>query len=212
MVKIRKFCFPAVAVAGMLLFSGCSDPNITNTSRNAVEQLLLSTAVERGLAQADLSEYAGKKVTLDYSNLAPQVDKNYVQGVMELEIAQAGMIVPADPNESDITLQLICGVLATDNSKILIGTPELPIPLPDTDINIVIPEIALFKKVTRNGYSRFSMNIIDTKTRKPLRTIRNLNAKTQFVNWTIVLIPFVSNDVELAGTNYEDMEVDFVLE
>ena len=36
--------------------------------------------------------YRDAKVFADYSNLAPQVDKNYVQGCFELYLAKAGAI------------------------------------------------------------------------------------------------------------------------
>ena len=52
-----------VAAAGcLLLHTGCSTPTITNTSRNIVEQLLISSAVERCMYQIDFSMYRDAKV------------------------------------------------------------------------------------------------------------------------------------------------------
>ena len=185
------------ALAAAFVFSGCTSPRITETGRSAVEQMLLSGVVDLGLGRADFSEFAGKKAFIEYDYLAPQVDKPYVQGVFEKQLAKNGVIVSRDAKDSDILVQIICGVLATDTHKFTIGTPTLPVPLPDTSLNIAIPEIPLFQKLTRSGYGRFGFNILDAKTRKPIRSITGIEASTKYTNWTILLLPFRSHDMPL---------------
>ena len=187
-------------VSGVLLMcvmSGCSAPRITETGRTAVEQFLLSTVVERGIGSADFSDLAGRKAFLEYDYLAPQVDKPYVQGYFEMHLANNGIIVTRDAKDADVLIQVLCGVLATDTHKFTIGMPTLPVPLPDTSLNIAIPEIPLFQKLTRSGYGRFSFNILDAKTRKPIRSITGIEASTNYTNWTILLLPFKSHDMPL---------------
>ena len=192
-------CLAGVAVGALLMvgLSGCSSPRITETGRTAVEQFLLSTVVERSIGCADFSDLAGRKAFLEYDYLAPQVDKSYVQGYFEMHLANNGIIVTRDAKDADVLIQLICGVLATDTNKFTIGTPTLPVPLPDTSLNIAIPEIPLFQKLTRSGYARFGFNILDAKTRKPIRSITGIEASTKYVNWTILLLPFKSHDMPL---------------
>ena len=190
----------AAATSFLLLHAGCSTPTITNTSRNIVEQLLISSAVERCMYQIDFSMYRDAKVFADYS------DKNYVQGCFELYLAKAGAIVVKEEKEAAYTMQLISGTLATSSSQVLIGTPELPIPLPNTDLSFAIPEIAIFKRVTRRGYGKFSLTVLDTPSRKPVRTVDGVSNMSEFINWTILLFPFSSRNIEMKQSEFEDTQ------
>jgi len=114
-----------------------------------------------------------------------------------MHLASHGLIVTRDIKEADLTVQIICGVLATDLNKFMIGTPTFPVPVPDTTLSIAIPEIPLFQKLTRTGFGRFSFNILEAATRKPVKIISGLEASTYFTNWTILLIPFKSHNMPL---------------
>ena len=193
----KSLVFLAVGLGCILLMSGCSAPRITETGRTAVEQFLLSTVVESGIGSVDFSPFFEKKVFVDYDYLESQVDKSYIKGVLELHMAEHGLVVCRDVKEADYIVQILCGVLATDSNKFMIGTPMLPIPIPDTSISVAIPEIPLFQKLTRSGYGRFSFNILDAKTRKPVKVISGVEASTYYTNWTILLVPFKSHNMPL---------------
>ena len=180
-----------------LFILGCSSPRTSDTGRTAVEQFLISTVVENGIGYADFTPYKGKKIFIEYDYLAPQVDKPYVQGTFEMHLAQQGLQVCRDAKAADYIVQILCGVLATDANSIMIGTPTLPIPIPDTSISVAIPEIPLFKKLTRSGYGRFAFNILNAKDRAPVKVIKGIEASTSYTNWTILLIPFKSHDMPL---------------
>ena len=182
---------------GTLFMLGCSSPRTSDTGRTAVEQFLISTVVENGIGYADFTPYKGKKIFIEYDYLAPQVDKPYVQGTFEMHLAQQGLQVCRDAKAADYIVQILCGVLATDANSIMIGTPTLPIPIPDTSISVAIPEIPLFKKLTRSGYGRFAFNILNAKDRVPVKVIKGIEASTSYTNWTILLIPFKSHDMPL---------------
>ena len=189
----------AAMFAGSLLLAvtGCSAPRVTETGRSAVEQFLLSTVVENGIAHADFSQFKDKKIFIEYEYLAPQVDKSYVQGIFEMHLAKNGLIVTRDAKDAELLVQILCGVLATDSNTIMIGSPALPIPIPDTSISVAIPEIPLFKRLTRSGYGRFAFNILEAGTRKPVKTITGIETRSSYTNWTILLIPIRSHDMPL---------------
>ena len=196
-MKKSVVCMLCAAVVAGIMACGCSSPRTSDTGRTAVEQFLISTVVENGIGYADFKPYTGKKIFIEYDYLAPQVDKAYVQGVFEMHLAQQGLIVCRDAKAADYIVQIICGVLATDSNSIMIGTPVLPIPLPDTSINVAIPEIPLFKKLTRSGYGRFAFNVLAAKDRAPVKVINGIEASSSYTNWTILLIPFKSHDMPL---------------
>ncbi len=191
-------CFAVMLAAGTAfscLLNGCSTPWTTNTQRNAIEQLLLSDVIERGIAAADFRPYAGKKAYLDNTYLEPQTDKAYLLGVLAMKLAQDGLILTEEAKEAELLIQPLCGVLATDYDKILIGTPSLPVPVPNTGISLVIPEISLFQKYARYGYGRFAFNILEAGTRTPVARLTGATTKATYTNWIILLIPFSTTDL-----------------
>ena len=196
-MKKCVFLFMCSLVIAAFMACGCSTPRTSDTGRTAVEQFLISTVIENGIGYADFKEYSGKKIFIEYDYLAPQVDKAYVQGFFEMHLASQGLIVSRDPKNAEFIVQILCGVLATDANSIMIGTPVLLFPLPYTSLNIAIPEIPLFKKITRSGYGRFAFNILKAADRSPEKVISGIEASSSYTNWTILLIPFKSHDMPL---------------
>lgn len=185
-------------IAGIgAFFCGCSDPMVSNTARTSVEQFLLSDVIEQASDQMKFSAYKGKKAVMDYSYLAPQVDKPIIQGLVERRLAECGVIVVADKKEADIIVQLVCPVLATNMAKLLVGSPSLPIPVPDTSVQIVIPEIAFFLKLTRSAHGHFSVNILNAKDLSPIEVQKGIRTKAYYINWAVMLIPWETHNMKL---------------
>lgn len=207
---MKNYFFIFIVFANLLL-TACSSPYITNTSRSAVEQLLICTTIERGISKADFSSFKNKIVKLDYSNLDPQVDKNLIMGYLEIHLSKFGIVISkSDLQKPEYIIQVLCGVLATDVDKALIGTPALPIPIPDTSVSVVIPEIPLYRRICRTAYGRFYFNVLDADTLRPIKTFDELNSKAKFTDWTIFMIPFKSHNVLLDRTNNENNKFIFI--
>ena len=198
---MRKFLLQMMLAAGIAgigaFFCGCSDPMVSNTARTSVEQFLLSDVIEQAADQMKFSVYKGKKAVMDYSYLAPQVDKPVIQGLVERRLAECGVIVVADKKEADIIVQLVCPVLATNMAKLLVGSPSLPIPVPDTSVQIVIPEIAFFLKLTRSAHGHFSVNILNAKDLSPIEVQKGIRTKAYYINWAVMLIPWETHNMKL---------------
>ena len=206
----------AIALAGACL-AGCQDPRITNTARTAVEQMLLSDVIEQGTDQMKFEHYRGKKALMDYKYLDPQVDKPVVQGLVERRLAECGVVVTAEAKDADIIIQVLCPVLATEMSKILIGTPSFPFACPSdwfsfTSIQILLPEIPLFMKLTRVGFARFSLNILKASDHTPLEIQRRMFARSEYVNWTVLLFPWSTNTIGIReSVPHDDYKYDLRL-
>ena len=203
----RAILFAAMAVS--LLVTGCSAPWVTNTARSAVEQYLLAMTIERMTTHAGLEKYKGNKVFFDYGYLAPQTDKDYVKGRLEMIVSKNNCVIVAKQADADVMIQPLCGVLATDHDTFLFGTPPLPVPVPYCDLNIVIPEIPIFKRYNRRAYGRMAFNVFDAKTRKCLETIPFINASAYQNNWIVLLIPFKSRDFSMKDAHKFTVEFDF---
>ena len=100
-MKIRSAVHIFFAGTLFLAAAGCSAPKITNTPRNAIEQLLVAAVIERGVYGIQLDKYRDKKFFLNYDNLAPQVDKPYLQGCVELHCAASGITVVKEQEQPD---------------------------------------------------------------------------------------------------------------
>ena len=201
MKKIRfSTCISALAAALSLFLTSCVDPWMTNTSRNAIEQYMVATVIERISDTANFEKYKGKKIFMDYSLAAPQVDKPYLQGRLEMALSRLGCVMVDKQDKADIMIQVLVGVLGTDHNRIFIGTPALPVPVPETTISVIIPEIPIFKRVHRVAYGRVAFNIFDAKTRKPLEVIPFINESAYFNNYAVLLIPFTTSDMNMKDT------------
>lgn len=203
----KAILFAAVAVS--LLITGCTAPWVTNTARSAIEQYLLAITIERMTEHAGLERYKGKKIFFDYSYLATQTDKEYVKGRLEMIVSKCDCLIVAKQADADVMIQPLCGVLATDHDTFLIGTPALPIPVPYCDINIIIPEIPIFKIYNRRAYGRMAFNVFDAKTRKCLDTVPFVNASSYFKNWIILLIPFKTYNFNMDDAQKTGVEFNF---
>ena len=197
--KMKILCLLPVVAAAVLL-CGCTEPWITNTARSAVEQYLVASTIERAVENSGLMKYAGKKVFMEYTYLAPQVDKPYVQGLLELELSKVACKIVAKQEEADIMIQPLCGVLATDHSSFMIGTPTLPIPIPYMNIQFAIPEIPIFKRTKRVAFGRFAFNVFQAKDRQPIETITYIKSSAVYNNWIVLLFPFVTHDMDMHDT------------
>ena len=190
-----------MAAALMIAAVGCIDPRTTNTGRSAIEQGLLAEAVERSVNNMSFAGFQGKKAVMDYSKLAPQVDKDYVCGVFETHLATSGIQVVEKAEDAQLKIRLLCGVLATDNTELNIGTPAIPIPVPDANLSVVIPPLSIFKRLSRTGTCRLTAVIYDNKTGELLSAYRGVQSRTFYNNWVcLMIVPYVTRDIEVAET------------
>ena len=196
-----KHLFLLFAVAAVLVCTACSTPSVTNTARNSVEEMLLSSVIERGISSIDFESYAGKKVSMDYSNLAPQVDKEFLMAYIELHLARFGIIVVKDAADADYIFKSTSSVLATDMDKFLLGIPSLPIPIPWANLSIVIPEIPILMRLHRTAWGRFFFNIVDAKTNEPVQIVDGAKSEAAFNNWVICFFPFKTHRLPIGDDN-----------
>ena len=208
---MRKLTLLIMAPVLAVVAAGCIHPRITDTGRSSVEQNLIAHAVERAVDTMSFTSYAGKKAVIDIAKLAPQCDKDYVTAVIDTHMRLSGIGIADKPENADITIHFYCAVLATDNTNLEIGTPAIPIPLPNTDLSFGIPPIAIFKRVARTGSCRMTAVVTDAKTGKLINAYRGVQSRTFFNHWVLFMcIPYVTHDVEVPETG--STSVDFMME
>jgi hypothetical protein len=129
--------------AGALLVSGCTQTELTKPKRSATEQLLISTAADRALAQADLSMVSGKKVFVDRSYFDAE-DEDYVIGEIRELITMRGGMLAREFEDAELVIEPRSGALSIDSTSSIIGLPSTPTPIPLVG-TVQLPEIAIWK-------------------------------------------------------------------
>jgi len=136
-----------IAATILLIFvTGCTTRNVTNTERTAIEQLLLSTAVDNAVAKFRIPQIAGKKTYIDFANLK-SYDIEYVKAAVRARFAQIGAVLVESTDQADYIAEITSGAPGTEYKSSLLGIPSLPIPGSPTPL----PELAVARGVEQTG-------------------------------------------------------------
>lgn len=134
---------------------GCTQTELTKPKRAATEQLLISTAADRALAQADLSIVSGKKVFVDKTYF-DATDKEYVLGTIRELITMRGGMLARKMDDAEVVIEPRSGALSIDSTSSLIGLPSSGAPLPLAGA-VQIPEIALYKSEKQFSIAKIAL-------------------------------------------------------
>jgi hypothetical protein len=129
-----------------VLVIGCASRKFSNTERTAVEQLLLSTAVDNAVGKFHIPQLAGKKTYLDFSNLNCY-DAEYVKTAVRARFTEIGTSLVEEQNQADYIAEISSGALGTEYKSSLLGIPPLPVP----GSPIPSPQLALASNVEQTG-------------------------------------------------------------
>ncbi|MFO0868988.1 MAG: DUF6655 family protein [Pirellulales bacterium] len=172
-----------VAALGLALV-GCG----ATKSRTATEQLLMSDAVDRAVAQIDFRDLAGQKVFFETRYLVntkdPQflgnqkglgfVNAEYVTSSLRQQMVAADLRLQDKIEEADFVVEARLGAVGVDNNEIIYGLPaSAPLstaastmmggpPLP------TIPEISFARKNVQVGAAKVGVFAYDRRTRQPV--------------------------------------------
>ncbi len=142
---MKKFIVVAMLTCS-LAAAGCSSRLVTNTSRSAIEQMLLSRAVDKALAKLELPELAGSRVNVDFTNLKAY-DQEYIKVATRARIAELGATLVVAPADAEFTVEVASGALGIEFKDSVIGLPPLPVP----NSPIPLPEAALYRTIEQTG-------------------------------------------------------------
>lgn len=156
----RSIVSCATGLLGLVLLAGCTTTHTSNTDRTALEQLLISNAVDASLDRIDFSPLTGHSVFLN-SSLIDCVDKNYVVATTRARILQSGAKLVDKQENAEIVVEIRSGAVGTNESKSFVGMPKLSIPGP---MPIALPEVKLWSKTQQTGTAKIGMVAYDAKS------------------------------------------------
>src|SRR5262249_46208455 len=148
-----------IALSALLfgLAAGCGTTRMTDSTRAATEQLLISDAVDHSVAQLDFHSLAGKKVFFDAQYLDSTVDKGYVVSSLRQHLLASGCLLQEERKKATYVVEARSGGVGTDHSSLLVGVPQMNVPTLVPGQPSQIPEIPLAKKNDQNGVAKIAV-------------------------------------------------------
>ena len=148
--------------AGLLAAAGCATAKTSNTGRTAMEQLLISNAVDQSLNRVDFQPLSGHAVFLDVTYLEC-VDKNYVIAATRDRVLQTGAKVVAAAADAEIVLEIRSGGVGTDQTESYVGIPGISLPGP---VPVSTPEVKFWSRSQQTATAKLGLVALDSKSRQ----------------------------------------------
>lgn len=184
-----------VSVALVAILTGCSTGYSTITPRSAVEMALMSEAAERTIAQLELPPMAAtyKKFHLDDSGFEG-TDSKFMLSELRRHLLTGNAMGERPKDDADLVVYPRAAIAAMDESKLLIGIPEFPVPLGAT--TLTTPEIALFKRHIQRGRTKLGMFATNTDDGLLAFDAGIKSGNTFYTRWTVlILFTFATTDL-----------------
>jgi hypothetical protein len=157
MHNVRAYVLRLLALCLVVLGLGaCTSIRETAPQRTATEQLLISTAVDRAIAQVNLKIPPGTKVFVSADQLQDTSDGKYATGEMKERLLSKGAHLVDDKGKADAVVEVRAGALSIDDKQTLIGIDTFDAPVPFAGQAVKIPQIALYSDKVRQGVAKIA--------------------------------------------------------
>lgn len=172
----HKTANPIVLLAAAcLLAAGCG----INKSRLATEQLVVSDAVDRAVAEIDFGPLSGRKVYFDTKymdsvKLTPVGNVEYVISSLRQQMVAYDCRLQEKPEQAEFIVEARMGVMANDGHEVTYGIPgsaamttasvflTAPVAAP------AMPELSLGRRNHQQGTAKIGLFAYDRQTREPV--------------------------------------------
>jgi hypothetical protein len=195
-------------LAGLLavLLAGCGTTRVTDSQRTATEQLLISSAVDEAVSEIDVRPLAGKTVYLDTQYLDGTVDKGYVISSLRQHLLANGCLLQEERAKATYVVEARAGGVGTDRHEVLVGVPQMNLPVMMPGQPSMIPEIPLAKKTDQKGVAKVAVFAYNRLTGRPVLQSGIVQTRsTAQDTWVLGTGPFrrgtLAQRTEFAGEN-----------
>jgi len=166
----------------LVLLCGCATIKESDTARTGIEQLLISSAVDRALDKVNFQPIHGAKVYVEPKHL-DCVDKEYVLVALHHRLLAETCTLCDKPEDADVQMEISSGGVGTDRQDLFIGIPEIPLAPPSP---IAIPKLSLFNRSKSMGTAKLLVVAFDSKSKQPVINSGYALARSDFKNLTIL--------------------------
>ncbi len=195
-----------------IICGGCG----TTAQRTAIEQLLLSEAVDNSVNQIDFEPLAGMKVYFDTSALKPVTGQGiitgeYVGSALKQKMLAARCLVQESRETADIIVEARVGALATNGHDVVYGLPASNGLTALSSLGAgpalpPIPELSVARSNVLAGMSKVAVFAYERESREPVWQSGSSRSETNArSSWFLGVGPFVRGNVfestRFAGAN-----------
>ncbi len=174
-------------LAGLFLstMTGCAAMQALPTpdQATAIEQFLMSQAVERSLTSEDATSLPippGSTVKLETTGLS--VEQRFLLGAIARWVGEQGFRLPPDEQEATYKIQILVQSLGTEQSRTFFGMP----PVQSVLIPFALPEITLYAAQYQTGFTRFRLDIFETTSGQFIRSTPWLQGNTFYNEYSLL--------------------------
>lgn len=195
----------------VLMFAGCAiEQEISRTPRTAVEQLLLTTAVEVSLKNLTVSLPEHSSLAIEISGLQtdranfsltgigrgvlhdPSMDFMLIRDVVAASLGHQGYNILSSETQPDYLARIIVESFGTTQGLTFVGMP----PIQSVLIPFALPELTLYKHQEQRGYSRLHIDFFDIKNGNYLGRTATVVGRTEYNQYTVFFyVTWVETDL-----------------
>ena len=184
------------------LIGGCAlEQEISRTPRTAIEQVLLTQAVEQALENLSVRLPEGVDVEVDATGLDsdrsrsrltntdlsvidhPSRDTLYIRDAVAAELGRRGYRVSSSGSASYL-VRVMAESLGTMQGTTFVGMP----PVQSVLIPFSLPELTLYKNQSQSGYARLHMDVFDNRTGEFLGSTPKLIGRAFYNQYTVLIL------------------------
>lgn len=189
--QLNLSIFPLQGFLILGILTGCGTMNTIPppASPTAVQQFLMTQAVERSLygeTTIPIPLTYGDTVSLDISALTVEqglaIAQQFFKGAIGGWLGENGLKIVLDSNKAKYRINILVQALGTEQTVSLFGLP----PIESTLLPIALPEMAVYKKQSLSGYTRFRLDIYETATGQFVRSTPWFQGSTYFNEYTVL--------------------------
>lgn len=182
----------------VVLLSGCAATRQTSTPlRTAIEQLLLSQALQRTLPEVNLPLPENSAVFLEAVGLTRDYipDQEYVRQAIALQLAKQGFRLAQREEEAMYRIKILLQTFGTEQGVVFVGLPQVQSVL----LPFALPEISLYKDLHQTGHVRWALTVFERATGRLISSSPWHAASTYYNHYTVlILVTFRLTDLELS--------------
>lgn len=202
---MTRFFGPVACSVLFVLVPGCGTTRSTDTPRTATEQLVIAKAVDDAVGGIDFRPLAGRTVFLDTSYLDTNIDHKYLASTLRQHLLACGAFLQEDKTKAVYVVEARAGAVGTDRHSMLIGIPQMNLPVMVPGMPSMIPELPLVKTTDQKGVAKVAVFAYNRQTGRPLMQSGLIQtASNSHDSWFFGMGPYqrgtIRSETEFAGT------------
>jgi hypothetical protein len=169
---------------------GCASIKESDTARTGLEQLLISSAVDRSLNKVDFRPISGAKVFIK-PELLDCVDKNYVLLSLKARLLKNDNVLVDKAEDADVILEIASGGVGTDRTDLFLGTPDINLGMMGA-----VPKTSFYERKRAMGTAKLILVATDNKSKQPVINEGFALARSDHQHWSMLGVgPVTSGQV-----------------